>query len=316
MKDKRIIKIKFDGPAIKDGRISLNLLARSFKRIQETAYQIGEMELKKYSIPENEIKSKIRTECELFLINTAPGSLTATLEFPDKEATLFPDMPDFADTVLNDFKGLVAGIVNNEKEIIEKYIPDPNYRYSILTKLIPIIPKENSDYNVALSFSNEEPFSNVVRPSKESVLEYIGKVEQGIKEEVEEYAIARCKIKYKKDEPIDSEHAKIIEVINLEINNEVDLRPYRINEIVWQNKKLILNHEVACAVEREGDLVVIKYEPLDIITYSETRDDAIIDFNEEFYLLWKEYGQIEVDQLTKDAAKLKQMLNDLVKEEF
>jgi len=307
---KRTIVIKLKTKDASRGRVSVNLLSSTLKGIQQAIYQLGKSRIEREPSIPGPYPEMLKRELELFFLRAEPGSLTATLEFPEKEASLFKDFPDFAEHISEDIYNVVLGVKENKAEIIHKYIPNFEYRKRILNELAPIMPQKETDYEISIEFGDQPIIEKLFRPSDDQFLAYIGPEEKIKREEPTEAVIqARCLARLKKDGEID----KIIDVLNYELFEETDLRPYRTSEIEWQNRKFIFSHEIACDVRKEDSIVIIEYEPLNIRAYSFSREEAIKDFCEEFSFIWDNYAKEDDKNLTPDAISLKKALLSLVK---
>jgi hypothetical protein len=308
---KRTILIEIITKNIKEGKISVSLLSNTLKGIQQVAFQIGKFRLEKDPSIPGPYPSMLKRELELFFIEAKSGSLAATLEFPKKEASLFPDFPDFAERVTEDMHNVILCVKNNNAEIIQKQISDPQYRKRILNELSPLIPQKKTDYEISFRFGDFPAILQVERPSDDQIINLIGPYEEVKKEKAAEAVIqARCLARLKEDGQLD----KIIDVLNYELFEELDLRPYRTTEIQLLNRKFELSHEIACDVRKEDSLIIIEYEPLNIRAYNFSREETIKDFAEEFALIWDAYAKEKDNNLTSDAITLKKYLLALVKE--
>lgn len=307
----REIKIDFIKKDKQTSFIPVSVFYNTIRILQQTIYELGKIKLEKQPSLPGRPPSVLRRELELFFVKAEPGSLSTTLKFPEKEASLFPEFPDFAEQVSEDMHKLINGIKNNDYKIIHNCIPIPAYRKKILSNLFPIIPKKQDDYEISFTFGELPSIQNIERPPDDQIEKFIGYAEE-IKAEKPKEAIiqARCLAEIRNDGEIE----KIVSVIEYELFEEMDLRPFRTAEIEWQGRKFILSHEIACDVRKEDSLIIIEYEPLNIRVFSFSRDEAIESFNEEFALIWDIYAKEDDDNLTEDAKLLKRHLLTLVKE--
>lgn len=309
-KEKRTIIIELKTKIAKKSKISVSLLSNTLKSIQEVIFQLGKSRIEREPSIPGPYPNMLRRELELFFIKAEPGSLTATLEFPEKEATLFQDFPDFTEQISEDVYNVIKGIKEDRAEIIHKCVPNSKYRKRILSELTPIIPQKKTDYEISFKFGDKPLISELERPRNDQLLTYIGPVEEIKKEKPTEAVIqARCLATIKEDGELD----KIIDVLNYELFEEMDLRTYRTSEIEWLNRRFILSHEIACDVRKEASLIVIEFEPLKIRAYNFSREEAIKDFAEEFSFIWDNYAKEDDKNLTSDAISLKGQLLSVVK---
>ena len=314
--ENRQISFVLSGEAIRDHKVSVGLFAKTLKAIQDTVIQIGKAKFEYESSRPGPTPSIIRTECELFFVRSDPGSLSATLELAPHEPQLFPEYErDIGAEVLEDAQKVIDSIVNDDPQELERAIPDERYRYRVVKSFSEALPREGTDYSIAFKVGTGRKYPQVVRPTRERVARLTGvKEPQVVEEEVPTVQLidALCRVKVKSDEEPRPEDITAI-VDWTPAGDSPDLRPFRPREVNWGKRILILNHEIACDVSIEDDLYVVRYEPLGIRAYADTREDAIAAFNEEFVLLWDEYGSAPEEQLTPDAIRLKGIMVDLVK---
>lgn len=307
----RQILIKLSGKTEKEGKVSVRLLSRVLSNVQQTLIQLGKSRYETIPSKAGRTPSVIERECELFFVKAEPGSLSAILELPSKEATLLPDYPDFGETVIDDMQEIMKGVNSGSKEIIHRAVPHSMYRKRIFEILNPILPSPDADYELLFSFRENEVIQGI-KPSKEQMKDYIGSLEEipMLEGKPEEVLIeAKCIATIK-----NGEISRITEILDYDLFEEEDLRPYRTAEISWQGRNLKLRREIACSITKEEHFIVITYEPLNIRAYAVSRDEAIKDFNEEFILLWDEYAETDDRNLSSDAILLKKLLRDLVQE--
>ena len=89
---------------------------------------------------------------------------------------------------------------------------------------------------------------------------------------------------------------------------------YAPTEIDFNNKKYILNFPLRCLFGKEEDYFIIQSEMLDIIGTGETKEDAELSFKQEFDYIFTEYNSLSDDKLSKRLVKIKNLLNNIVKQ--
>jgi hypothetical protein len=72
-------------------------------------------------------------------------------------------------------------------------------------------------------------------------------------------------------------------------------------------------HPIACAIEKQDDLLFCEDAHLGIIAYGDTREEVMRDFFNEFSALWDIIAKEEDALLTEDALLLKRRLIELVR---
>jgi hypothetical protein len=81
-----------------------------------------------------------------------------------------------------------------------------------------------------------------------------------------------------------------------------------------RDKRYILHYPLRCLFEKEEDYYVINNEQLDIIGTGLNREDAELNFNEEFDYLYTRLNSLDDNQLNKKMLRIKNTLNNFVKE--
>lgn len=303
----RSIVVKLEGEAIKDGRVSVRLLTKTLGSLQATVFQLANARLERNPSTRGRPPQRIERECELFLAYIKSGSIMATLELPPQEASLFEDLPDFGSQLLSDVKNVAESLADGNPELLKETVPQPSFRKRIVQYMLQVIPAESADYRLSLGFGNVPP-RKIVRPDTGTVVELadISEPRQLYPEEV--IVDAKCIVR------LSEEGAKLVSMVDYEVIEEQDLRPFRPATLRWKTLEFTLKHEIACSVTKEDHLVVVEYEPLGIRAYAATRDQAIKNLDEEFSFLWQQYAQEEEVGLSGDAARLRAVLLDLVEE--
>ncbi len=93
------------------------------------------------------------------------------------------------------------------------------------------------------------------------------------------------------------------------------LRTYPVREIVWRGRRLALREEIECSIVRDDDLYVIEYKPLGIHAYAHSLHAAKRDFDEEFAVIWDDYGLAPDEELAPGGIRLKRRLREIVDRE-
>jgi hypothetical protein len=81
-----------------------------------------------------------------------------------------------------------------------------------------------------------------------------------------------------------------------------------------RNKEYVLRYPLRCLFEKEEGYYVINNEQLEIIGSGRSRDDAEVNFNEEFDYLYTRLNSLNDTELNKRLLRIKYTLNDFVKE--
>ena len=303
----RKIEVTLAGDAVQDGRVSVSLFAKSLQSIQEVVFQIAGSRLKREM--KGPVPAVIRKACELFLVRTEPGSLSAVLELPEKETSLLQDEPDFSEEVIEDTKKVIEAFAEVDEAKLQQTLPQPALRRRIVNHIRAIAPSDGSDYRLSFRFNGGPP-RMLIRPSKENLYRLVPipasyeKIEEPSLKFVEAKGMAQME---------NGDIKKWVETYEV---SELDLNPdhvWRPSKIRAKGKLFYLAHPIACVIEKQDDLLFSEDATLGIIAYGDSREEVIREFSEEFAVLWDVIAQEEDNLLTQDALSLKRKLIKLVR---
>jgi hypothetical protein len=303
----RKIEVTLAGDAVQDGRVSVSLFAKTLQSIQEVVFQIAGSRLKREM--KGPVPAVIRKACELFLVRTEPGSLSAILELPEKGTSLFQDEPDFSEDVIEDTRKVIEAFAEEDEARLQETLPQPYLRRRIVNHICSIAPSDGSDYRLSFRFNGGPP-RMLIRPSKDHL-----------------YRLAPIPTSYEKiQEPslkfveakgmAQMENGDIKKWVETYEVSELDLNPdhvWRPSKIRAKGKLFYLAHPIACVIEKQDDLLFSEDATLGIIAYGDSREEVIREFSEEFAVLWDVIAQEEDNLLTQDALSLKRKLIKLVR---
>ena len=304
----RQIEITLAGDAVRDGRVSVSLFAKTLQSIQEIVFQIAGSYLKRDM--KGPLPAIIKEKCELFLVRTMPGSLQAVLELPEKQMMLFEDEPDFSEDVIESTRTVIDAVVELDEVKLEQTIPQPYIRRRVIQHIRAIAPADDSDYRLSFRFNGGSP-KTLIRPSKENIIKLTAMpitFETIIEEPALKFVDAKGMAQLEK-----GNIKKWVETYEiLELNNDLD-HAWRPQQIKSKNRIFHLAHPIACVIEKQDDLLYTENASLSIIAYGSTREEVIQEFSDEFATLWDVIASEEDDKLTHDALILKNKFIELVR---
>lgn len=116
---------------------------------------------------------------------------------------------------------------------------------------------------------------------------------------------------------IKHEHAddEIVELRGIVEITVAPMEPLRITEVVTDASTLPLQEAIEVAPDFSDNLVSFEYQPLDILAYGQTREEAEAAFREELNWLWEAYALAQDETLDRNAQELKATLLSLVRGE-
>lgn len=111
---------------------------------------------------------------------------------------------------------------------------------------------------------------------------------------------------------IDGHPTKLTDVTRIE---PVELSPIILQEISWLGRKFIFKNPLRLIPTMDEDtsqLFMVEEPSIGIHVFAYTRDDLVNEINEQILMMWDEYAQANVEDLTSDAQYLrKQLLNQI-----
>jgi hypothetical protein len=93
-----------------------------------------------------------------------------------------------------------------------------------------------------------------------------------------------------------------------DVNHIFDVNSFYIEKFQWDNKTFILKTPVICYVEYDEGLWIYKVPDYDLIAFSEDKEEALTDLNEEFVFLCEDLLNELDENLTCGAIKLKNLI--------
>ncbi len=303
----RKIEVTLSGEAVQDGRVSVSLFAKTLQSVQEVVYQIAGSRLKREM--KGPVPAVIRKACELFLIRTEPGSLSAVLELPEKEPSLFQDEPDFSEDVIEDTRKVIEAFSETDETKLHETLPQPYIQRRVVNHLRAIAPAEGSDYHLSFRFNGGPP-QMFIRPSKDNLYkltpipESYEKIAEPLLKFVEAKGMAQMENGNIK------KWVETYEVAELALDPDHVWRPRKLDV---PGKTFYLAHPIACVIDKQDDLLLCEDAHLGIIAYGENREEVMQEFAREFEVIWDVIAQEEDAQLTEDARLLKSRLIELVR---
>ncbi len=95
----------------------------------------------------------------------------------------------------------------------------------------------------------------------------------------------------------------------------IQMKHCRLSQVAWGGRRLKFRRPIRCVVTREDDLYVMEYAPLGIRAYDFSLSAAKNAFNEEFVVIWEDYGKAPEYELGPGGLELKRQLIELVEED-
>jgi len=306
----RHLTLRFQGEAIRDHSISIRLFTKALDSVQKLLLHLTESRLDKQPRTQGRSSASLAAECELFLTSLEANCVTAHLALPEKEESLFPDLPDLSEHVLVDARDCFKHYSKGAYAPFEKLCPNPIHRRQVFSDLAGIAPGKESDHSVNF-IGNDRKDHALYSPPRERIRKMIRATLQQIPDTVEEPRFVAAKgMAVMKGSNI-VEWKETYDVLELDL--EAAWRPKHIS---WGDCHLSLKHPIAVSIEDQSDgLFIATHDQLEIHAFGSSREEAMEAFAQEFTVLWQEIAKEADDNLTPDALLLKRKLRSLVDSE-
>jgi len=345
MKNRRF-QIKIDGPPVKDGQISFDLLGRVLKGVQETIYYLALSDLQYDYRQRIRIPQNVKESCSIYRVVEDKGSYCLTAEIATRQQV--GDIDDLGLAAKQKYLEVVHCLKNETTEALNNIIPDSNYRRKVLRSFSAYCPKSGDKWNLGIG-DFDKPLmmlvpgirksirSALIKPdfehmkiSGELVQLHLDENKLGLYYEPSQRVI-HCTYEPDLEDFIVSnlretiqvygrvqmnnrgEPEKILDVLEIE---EIDVSPMDISEIHVDGTVLVLENALSLPVEfdQEGQEFVLEYPEMGIVAGAENRDALFNEFCDDFYWVWQEYGNADTASMSQSALKLSQKLKEMVKE--
>jgi hypothetical protein len=256
----------------------------------------------------------IKEDLELLAVDVNFGSFEISISpnLASRQITLFNDeVEHWKKEKYLDYKENIvyadydsSGYIN---ELTKKYTDDERHKI-----FQPLFSSVGDGKNYRLNLKNNK--GNVQKvlylPKKELLPIYVAKPEKRLSISDEKTIMAFMKIK-KEDGEVNLKKSAIKKVYYLE-ELEHDTYPYKPDIIKIDDTVILLKEKLGCEVEFTDDLYYIKYSPLDICVWGNTREEAEEAFNFSFNTLYEDFAKEHDKNLTVKAKDLKIKINLLI----
>lgn len=123
-----------------------------------------------------------------------------------------------------------------------------------------------------------------------------------------EQVVLRAICRVVRDNTVDDRVVEIKDVSSITLTQDT---PLVIDELAVPEGSVTLETPMEVQPSFSDNLVSFEYEPLGILAYGQTHEEAAEAFREELSLLWVEYAQARDECLSEGARRLKRTLRDL-----
>ena len=342
----RRFQIKIDGPPVKDGQISFDLLGRVLKGVQETVYYLALSELQYDYRQRIRVPQYVKESCAIYRVVEDKGSYCLTAEIAPQSQV--EEIEDIGLSVKQKYLQVVECLKKETIQMLDNIIPDSNYRRKVLRSISTYCPKSGDKWNLGIGDFDKplmmlEPgigksIRNVlIKPdlehrtiSGELVQVHLDENKLGLfyapsqrvihctyEPDLEDFIVSNLRETIQVYGRVQmnnrGEPEKIVDVLEIE---EIDVSPMDIADIQVDGTILVLKESLNLTVsfDPEGQEFVLEYPEIGIVVGAENRDDLLSEFCDDFYWVWQEYGNGDMKFMSEGAVKLSQKVKDMVKE--
>lgn len=342
------ILINISGPLAVDGRVPFSVLVKKLGAVQRSLFNIGTALIG--GGRKGAWRSQVTQACELQFVTAEKGSLQIVAEVPSK-LTLPQEIPTLGLDTLRNFSESLDAISRNDGKKLKELYPDYTQRIRILKSFSPLLPEEDSDYDLEIGTksgrvkleSNLKEYIELLANEQEPTIEeafrtFTGtlyKIQVGVGEREIGVLSNNRKLKCYYSEEYEDIIRELVPGSLVEVEGtatfdargdveaiqdisdvkSISLTPLHWKRIYTDERKFDLNEPIQVKMDFQDGIWVLENESLKIFAYSPNRSDAIKHFKNDFIAAWDFIAQDDDDNLTLDAILLKKALKKLVKSE-
>ena len=349
--EERKIVLKLSGPATEDAKVSLSVLASKLDALQRSFYNVASAVLEGPLGRRGRWSSHVVSTCELLFSSSAYGSpLEVVSMIAEPEPTLL-GVETQAEKALDDFRKVMQGIDQENPELVAQVLPDSPSRLRAIRSIQMLCPGVEDDYSVEVGngrgnwatltyekreFLRDVPF--IDQPEESASVQTIagklnlisvgaGRKEVGVRTQ-DRYIpchypsemldtisqMVAGSIVEVTGRPLFEPGGALKEIDEVYSIEPVRLFPFRLRQFSWEARTFVLHHPVTCVPDFRNGLWVYECEALGLHSYHESRGQAFDDLHAEFAFIYDEYAMEDDAALAPSGLKLKEALNQLVKE--
>jgi hypothetical protein len=334
------IKLLIESKTKRNGPISALFVAGIFQRLQNILYYIIDDLEENPARKAGDFPSSVKEKAELVISRMDIGSIEAELTISDSQMGL-PGNATYGEKALLIADEILVSISqeNNIDHALSRTIKNEYRLARVLHEFDAIWPDEQSNYNVVLGFGKRDVMS--LQPSRKNVFR---NVLSKPPEKAEKSVVGRLmevRVDQRRSFQIDTAEGvvtctyaqdledRILESIGrlvlirgimalekggkytLRLVSEKsieDLKMLSLDKIRMKGRLLNLKEPILLEVIYEDDRYWISNDKFHLRGYGPTLKTAIEDLNEEIEILWEDYVETSLEQLSMDALDFRKQL--------
>ena len=236
-----------------------------------------------------------------------PGSAIPTYCFTQKVNPSLFGLEEQREKVSKSFNSLMSISNDGNYMVLREKYPEPVKRNEIVESLYGFASSfKNSPVTLFENGSAVSHFYSIKKFKPELKKELINEVKKILGEKKEETVLAEVRFITK-----GSKTSKKIKEVYSSEQYSLSYSPILIKVGM---KEYRLNFPLHCLMEKEDDYYVITHEAINLIGTGMSKDEAIINFNEEFSYLYDRLNSLPNENIGKSLLSAKTILNIYVKE--
>ncbi len=264
---------------------------------------------------DEEAPEKLIKEMELLIVDSKIGSYQTSIapNLEDINYSLFDNnVLDWKRDKYNIYRNdVIYADLNDDhfvEEISKKYTA--NERKNIFNPIFKAIA-DGKDYKINLLDSSRTKIVRTLQPPSDNkriqITPYIERVQELTEKNYRAY-LRLCT----KGDKIDLKKANIKEIYDIE-ELKHDTYPLKTEIIKYEQSVFVLKEKISCEVIFSDNFYYIKFEPLEIDVWGETREEAQEAFNFAFNSLYENFVLEKDKNLSLKAQSLKSKIMGMIK---
>jgi hypothetical protein len=292
----------------------LSNLRNSFRNFLKIEF-IKQEKFRSIHDKDEEKLDKLIKEMELLIVDSKIGSYQTSIapNLEDINYSLFDnDLLDWKKDKYNTYRNKIIFADFNDdhfiEEISKKYTP--HERKNIFNPIFNAIA-DGKDYKINLLDSDREKIVRTLQPLSENIILQITPHIEKAQELKEKNYIAYLRLSTKGDK-VELKKTNIKKIYDIEELMH-DTFPLKTDTIKHEQSVFVLKEKITCEVIFSDNLYYIKFEPLEIDVWGQTREEAQEAFNFTFHSLYENFVLEKDKNLSPKAQSLKLKIMDMIK---
>ncbi len=338
--DTRRVIIHLESKIKKEKPVPALKVAEAFQRLQNVLYHIVDDLEGNPPRGRGDFPNSVKERCELVITKMIIGSVEAELAISDLQSGL-PGEETFGEKAISITEKLVQA-VSEEADVgamISGFIKNEHRMNRILSEFDFLWPDAQSNYNIGLNFRRTQTkfldpvHKHVIRdllskPPEKTEKSAIGRlmeirVDQKRRFQIDTSdGVVTCSYTPELEDKIVENIGRLIRVrgvmalekggrytLSLEDDKSIeDLKYMPLYNIEIRGRNLDLKEPLDLDLLYEDDRYIVSNDKLHLMAVGPNLKDAIEGINEEIEILWEDYVEASLDELSEDAMEFRKKI--------